>query len=186
MCGRIGFDIRPGQLAERFPWLRIPEDLPPRYNVAPTQPLLVIDEAARKASLVRWGIDGRSRTGHFNLREETVAGNPRYSRLPPVVVPVSHFYEWSGRQPMLVARRDGRPLLLAGVRGEWEGEPAVAVVTTEARGVIVPLHHRMPVLLEEGELVVRPVSRLVNDVRNDGPELLEAPAEYQLGLLGLG
>lgn len=183
MCGRIGFDIRPGQLAERFPWLRIPEDLPPRYNVAPTQPLLVIDEAARKASLVRWGIDGRSRTGHFNLREETVAGNPRYSRLPAVVVPVSHFYEWSGRQPMLVARRDGRPLLLAGVRGEWEGEPAVAVVTTEARGVIVPLHHRMPVLLEDGELVVRPVSRLVNDVRNDGPELLDAPAEYQLGLL---
>ncbi len=41
MCGRIGFDITPGQLAERFPWLRIPDDLPPRYNVAPTQTLPV-------------------------------------------------------------------------------------------------------------------------------------------------
>jgi len=184
VCGRIGFDIRPGQLAERFPWLRIPEDLPPRYNVAPTQSLFVVDERNRKASLMRWGIDGHSRTGHFNLREETIADNPRYSRLPPVVVPVSHFYEWSGRQPMLVARRDGRPLLLAGLQGEWEGEPAVAVVTTAATGVIVPLHSRMPVLLEEAELLVRPVSRLVNDVSNDGPELLEPPAEYQLDLLG--
>jgi len=183
VCGRIGFDIHPGQLAERFPWLRIPEDLPPRYNVAPTQPLFVVDEPNRRASLMRWGIDGRSRTGHFNLRQETVSANARYSRLAPVAVPVSHFYEWSGRQPMLIARCDGRPLLLAGLRGEWEGQPAVAVVTTAATGVMLPLHHRMPVLLEEAELLIRPASRLVNDVRNDGPELLEAPAEYQLDLL---
>jgi putative SOS response-associated peptidase YedK len=42
----------------------------------------------------------------------------------------------------------------------------------------------MPVLLEEGELIATPVSRLVNDVRNDGPELLLPPSEYQLELLG--
>jgi putative SOS response-associated peptidase YedK len=184
VCGRIGFDIRPGQLAERFPWLKIPEDLPPRYNVAPTQPLFAVDEEQREARMFRWGIDGRSRTGHFNLREETVATNPRYRGLRPVVIPVSHFYEWSGRQPMMIARRDGRPLLIAGLRGEWEGEPAVTMITTRATGVIVPLHTRMPVLLEPGELTVAPVSRLVNDVRNDGPELLRPPDEYQLQLLG--
>ena len=183
MCGRIGFDIRPGQLAERFPWLRIPQDLPPRYNVAPTQPLLVVDERNRRAGMMRWGIDGRSRSGHFNLREETVADNPRHRSLPPVVVPVSHFYEWSGSQPMLIARADGRPLLLAGVEGTWEGAPAVAIVTTTARGVVAPLHSRMPVLVEDAELVARPVSRRVNDVRNEGPELLEPPAGYQLDLL---
>jgi putative SOS response-associated peptidase YedK len=184
MCGRIGFDIRPGQLAERFPWLQIPEDLPPRYNVAPTQPLLLIDEQKQKASLLRWGIDGRSRTGHFNLREETVADHPHYRNLPPVIIPVSHFYEWSGRQPMKIARADGRPLLIAGLKGSWEGEPAVAMITTSATGVIVPLHHRMPVLLNPAELTAVPVSRLVNDVRNDGPELLLPPSEYQLELLG--
>ena len=184
MCGRIGFDIRPGQLAERFPWLRIPEDLPPRYNVAPTQPLLVIDEARRTAGFARWGIDGRSSSGHFNLRQETVANNPLYRSLPAVIIPVSHFYEWSGRQPMKIARSDGRPLLIAGLSGSWEGQPAVTMITTESRGVIVPFHHRMPVLLEPGELVATPVSRLVNDVRNDGPELLLPPEEYQLELLG--
>src|SRR5438105_3527767 len=35
----------------------------------------------------------------------------------------------------------------------------------------------------EAELVARPVSRLVNHVRDDGVELLEPPAEYQLDLL---
>jgi putative SOS response-associated peptidase YedK len=184
MCGRIGFDIRPGQLAERFPWLRIPEDLPPRYNVAPSQPLLVIDEGRKEFAFLRWGIDGHSRTGHFNLREETVASNPRYRHLAPVIIPVSHFYEWSGRQPMRIAREDGRPLLIAGLRGQWEGEPAVSMITTEATGVIVPFHHRMPLLLEGGELVAVPASQKVNDVRNDGPELLLPPEEYQLELLG--
>jgi putative SOS response-associated peptidase YedK len=184
MCGRIGFDIRPGQLAERFPWLRIPEDLPPRYNVAPTQSLFVIDERKQAAGLLRWGIDGRSRTGHFNVRKETVAENPRYRNLPPVIIPVSHFYEWNGRQPMKIARADGRPLLIAGLKGTWEDEPAVTMITTGAPGVISRFHSRMPVMLEEGELTAVPVSRLLNDVRNDGPEVLLPPSEYQLELLG--
>ena len=96
MCGRIGFDIRPGQLAERFPWLRIPEDLPPRYNVAPTQPLLVVDEAAKTAEMMRWGIDGRSVTGHFNLREETVEASTYYRNLPPVIIPATA--TWAQRE----------------------------------------------------------------------------------------
>jgi putative SOS response-associated peptidase YedK len=58
------------------------------------------------------------------------------------------------------------------------------MITTQATGVIVPFHHRMPVLLEpEAELTAQPVSHKVNDVRNDGPELLEPPDEYQLDLL---
>lgn len=183
MCGRIGFDIRPGQLARRFPGFRIPEDLPPRYNIAPTQPILAVDEAAREAKLLRWGIDGRSRTGHFNVRVETAESNPRYRDLPPVIIPVSHFYEWSGPQPMMIARADGEPLLIAGLRGSWEGDPAVTMLTAAAEGVIALFHHRMPLLLEPGELVAVPVSRRVNDVRNDGAELLEPPAELQLSLL---
>lgn len=184
MCGRIGFDIRPGQLAKRFPGFRIPEDLPPRYNIAPSQPILAVDEAAREARFHRWGIDGRSRTGHFNVREGTAAGNPRYRAMAPVIIPVSHFYEWSGRQPMKIARRDGVALLIAGLRDSWEGEPAITMLTTEAKGVIAAFHHRMPVLLEPAELIAVPVSHKVNDVRNDGPELLDPPAEFQLSLLG--
>ena len=183
MCGRIGFDIRPGQLAKRFPGFRIPEDLPPRYNVAPSQSILVVDEVAREAAFERWGIDGRTRSGHFNVRTETAADNPRYRAMPRVIIPVSHFYEWSGRQPMKIARADGEPLLIAGLRDSWEGQPAVTMLTTEATGAVALFHHRMPVFLEPGELVAVPVSRRVNDVRNEGPELLDPPEEFQLSLL---
>ena len=76
------------------------------------------------------------------------------------------------------------------------------IVTTEANEEIAPLHDRMPVILEErhwdrwlterdldpailtpllvpaapGVVTLQPVSRLVNSVRNDGPELI-APAD---------
>lgn len=182
MCGRIGFDLRPGQLAERFPGIRIPEDLPPRYNIAPTQPLLAIDSS--EARWLRWGIDGRSSTGHFNIREETAASHEQYRSLHGVIVPVSHFYEWSGRQPMMIRRRDRRPMLLAGLEGRFSGEPAVAILTTDATGAVAPFHHRMPVLVDPAELEAVPVSMLVNNVRNDGPQLLDPPREYQLDLLG--
>ncbi len=181
MCGRIGFDVRPGELAARFPNIRIPEDLPPRYNIAPSQPILTIDTT--QARFVRWGVDGRSETGHFNIREETAATNTYYGSLPRVVVPASHFYEWNGRQPLMIRRRDRVPLLLAGLQGTWQGQPAVAIITTVAAGVVAPFHHRMPVLHEAADLEAIPVSRLVNDVRNEGPHLLEPPTEYQLNLL---
>jgi putative SOS response-associated peptidase YedK len=81
---------------------------------------------------------------------------------------------------------------------------STAIVTTEARGAMADLHERMPVVLPEQlwsdwltadadeaphlleavaalgapRLTATPISRRVNDVRNDGPELLEpAPVE---------
>lgn len=121
------------------------------------------------------------------------------------VVLADGFYEWrkEGKQrfPLLCRRRDRRPLAMAGV---WEpareGPPTFAVVTTEANALMAPVHDRMPVLLDaEGvdawldgtaepadlaallcpcdpadfELV--PVSPRVNDVKNEGPELLSPP-----------
>jgi putative SOS response-associated peptidase YedK len=76
---------------------------------------------------------------------------------------------------------------------------STAIVTTEARGAMADLHERMPVVLPERlwadwltadedeaphlleavaalgapRLTATPISRRVNDVRNDGPELLE-------------
>jgi putative SOS response-associated peptidase YedK len=89
---------------------------------------------------------------------------------------------------------------------DGEGVSTFAVVTTAANPDVAPLHDRMPVLLSRrdceawldpalddtdelgtllrsarpGTLLVREVSRRVNSVRNDGPELLLAPADAQL------
>ena len=105
-----------------------------------------------------------------------------------------------GKQPYAIARTDGAPLAFAGLWEGWR-DPAgevlrtFTIATTAANEDMAQLHERMPVILEpaawpvwmgekEGDFAallrpapagtVRlwPVSRAVNSVRNNGPELL--------------
>ena len=132
-----------------------------------------------------------------------------------VLVPASHFYEWrkvgERRLPMAVSRADGGFLHLAGVLARWAGQPAATILTTTPNADIADLHDRMPVVLNDADAAtwvlealsieqimafLRPcpdgwlrlasASPRVNDVRNQGPELLDPetlPANYQLELM---
>jgi putative SOS response-associated peptidase YedK len=206
------------ELLETYHWLRdAPED-DPRYNIAPTDPVLAV--GPDRADVVRWGIDG-AKGGLFNLRAETALGRPYYHRLlltQRVLVPASHFYEWrkvgERRLPMAVSRADGRFLHLAGLLARWEGKPAATILTTTPNADIAALHNRMPVVLNDddaatwvledlsleqltaflqpcpvGWLRLAPASLRVNDVRNQGPELLDPetlPTNYQMELMPPG
>src|SRR5437868_10213853 len=149
MCGRIGASMPRAELLETYHWLRDAPDLPPRYNVAPTDPVIAI--GPDRADVVRWGIDG-AQGGLFNLRSETAVDRPYYQRLllgRRVIVPASHFYEWrrvgDQRLPMAVRRADGRLLNLAAVLDSWKSGPATTILTTQPNADIAALHDRMPV-----------------------------------------
>jgi putative SOS response-associated peptidase YedK len=215
MCGRIGFSIPRDELLASYSWIRHADDQPARYNIAPTDPVLVV--GPERADVVRWGIDGRS-GGLFNLRAETATARPYYQQLllrDRVLVPASHFYEWrtnSGRRaPVAVSRADGRPLNLAGLLGRWESRLAVTILTTTPNGDLASLHNRMPVVLNDddaatwvleelslsqiggflrpcpdGWLRLEAASPLLNNVRNQGADLLDPatlPAHVQLDLI---
>lgn len=215
MCGRVGASLPRAELLEVYHWLRDAPELPPRYNIAPTDPILTV--GPNRADVVRWGIDG-AKGGLFNLRSENAVAKPYYQRMlltQRVIVPVSHFYEWrklgSQRLPIAVSRADGRPLNLAGLLGTWQGQPATTILTTVPNAEIAELHNRMPVALNDddaatwvleelslqqieeflkpcpdGWLRLVPASPLVNDVRNQGPELLDPgalPPQFQLELM---
>ncbi len=105
-----------------------------------------------------------------------------------------------GKQLFAIARQDGTPLAFADVWEGWrspEGEAvrSYAILTTQANATTSQLHERMPVILEPADwpvwlgeadgdptallrpaandvLHLWPVSRSVNSVRNNGPELL--------------
>jgi putative SOS response-associated peptidase YedK len=115
---------------------------------------------------------------------------------------------------MAVRRADGRLLNLAAVLDSWKSGPATTILTTQPNGDIAALHDRMPVVLSdedaatwvledlslaqihaflkpcpEGVLRLAPASPLLNDVRNQGAELLDPdtlPPEFQLELLPPG
>ncbi|MEL7059340.1 MAG: SOS response-associated peptidase [Acidobacteriota bacterium] len=105
------------------------------------------------------------------------------------------------KQPFHIHRPDRTPFAFAGLWERWDkGEAAVescTILTTAASEAMTPYHHRMPVVLEgaardrwlsddadrseleslagpfTGELTFTPVSRLVNNPRNDVPRCIE-------------
>ena len=218
MCGRYVSSLPPDQIRVVFGTTGALPNLPPNWNVAPTQDALVVrrhpDTGERHLNVLRWGLvpswtkDLASAPKPINARSETAAGSGMFKGALAgrrCIVPADAFYEWraapGGKQPYAVARRDGAPMALAGL---WEGWRApdgevlrtFTVLTTQANATMSPLHQRMPVILEApdwpdwlGEapgdpaallrpavddvLHVWPVSRAVNNVRNNGAALLD-------------
>ena len=109
------------------------------------------------------------------------------------------------KQPYLAFPPGGGLFVMAGLWDSWrDGDqvvPSLTIVTTAANGTMAPLHDRMPAILPpeawarwldpelkdpaelaallvpsaDDVLALRPVSTLVNSVRNKGPEVLDPP-----------
>lgn len=163
MCGRYLLVIPADEVRRLFVLDADPEPFPPRYNIAPTQPVHVVRQDAsgrRTLDLVRWGLlpswvkDPAGFPLLINARAETAADKPAFRnalRRRRVLVPASGFYEWAreGRtkQPFLF-EADG-PIALAGLGETWLGPngeemDTVAILTAAAEGVPARYHSRMP------------------------------------------
>ncbi len=166
MCGRATLAASGEDLRELFHLDTAPE-LPPRYNIAPTQPIAVI-RTPGKLELLRWGLvpswaeDVAAGNRFINARMETAPRAPAFRdafRGRRCLVVVDGFYEWQGkgkaRRPFHVRRPDGKPFALAGLWERWvsrDGEvvESCAVLTGDSSGVVAGLHDRMPVVLPPG------------------------------------
>ncbi len=107
MCGRFTLRTPPALLASLFDLPQEPDVLAPRYNIAPTQPVLIVRLNARtqrrESTHVRWGLipswakDPTIGARMINARSETVAEKPSF-RAPfkrrRCLVPSDGFYEW--------------------------------------------------------------------------------------------
>ena len=57
MCGRFTLTVSPEELQAAFPSFDIPLDLPPSYNIAPSQPIPVVpNDKDKKLTFMRWGL----------------------------------------------------------------------------------------------------------------------------------
>ena len=68
MCGRYAVITNPEAMRALFRYLEQP-NFPPRYNVAPTQPVPIVRmvEGKREFALVRWGLIPRLGEGPARL-----------------------------------------------------------------------------------------------------------------------
>jgi putative SOS response-associated peptidase YedK len=170
MCGRYTLSTT-AELVEEVFGADAPEDMLPRWNIAPSEPAAVVRPAAdggRRLDLLRWGLardrsapvrgGDRSSGGlHINARAETVATLPAFRdgfRERRCLVPADGFYEWGeGRQARHVRFRDRRPFAMAGLwapadRLDTRTAPeSFAILTCPPSDLVRPLHDRMPVIL---------------------------------------
>lgn len=141
---------------------------PPRYNIAPSQPVAIVrdtERGIREMALVRWGLipgwvkDPRQFKMLVNARCEGAAEKPSFRaglRHKRCLVPADGFYEWTGpagnKRPHLVRPRNGGPMGLAGIYENWLGADGseietMAILTTAANATMAPLHNRMPLII---------------------------------------
>ena len=229
MCGRYTLtNPDPLRLRARFDILEsIETDDEPRFNIAPTDPVLAVRDfdGVRDLGRLRWGLlPGRwaeKKGGRplINARAETIATQPAFAESfaeRRCLIPADGFYEWlsdeRGKRPVWLSRRDAELFAFAGIWAQIDSpgsdEPlhSCAIVTCAPNALIRPIHDRMPVILDPDSesswldperppeeilsllapaaddlLVAREVADLVNDVREDGPALIE-PREEQSAL----
>jgi putative SOS response-associated peptidase YedK len=165
MCGRFVITSPPDVLRQLFGYFERP-NFPPRYNVAPTQPIpVVIDDNGRHFRLMRWGLwpawvkDPRKFTLLINARAETVKEKPAFKnaiRRRRCLIPADGYYEWraidGGKRPQFINRRDNRLIAFAGVAETWIGPngeevDTVAIITAPASADLAVLHPRVPVTI---------------------------------------
>jgi len=167
MCGRFTLRASPEQIADLFSIEQMPP-IGPRYNIAPTQPVLAIRDSyagnGREATFFNWGLipswatDPSIGSRMINARAETAAEKPSFRaafKYRRCIIPADGFYEWqkigSGKQPQLIGLKGDRPFGFAGLWEHWEREGSViescTILTTEPNELLSSIHNRMPVIL---------------------------------------
>jgi len=175
MCGRYAITSPPEALRRLFGYVEQP-NFPPRYNIAPTQPIPLVHAARslagsveRRFLLARWGfLPGFVKApGEFpllvNAKSETVVEKPSFRaamKRRRCLLPADAYYEWlrgpsprAPKRPFLFRRADGQPMGLAGLYETWSGADGsevdtCCILTTSANGATCAIHDRMPAILE--------------------------------------
>lgn len=180
MCGRFVLTADAATLLEAFGLEGAMVQMAPRYNIAPTQPILMIASAGltepgsnrpdRKAVLVRWGLipswakDPKDLPLLINARSETAAEKASFRaamKRRRTLVPASGFYEWrrageKKSQPFWVPPSSGGIVAFGALMETWHSPDGSeidtgAILTTAANAEIAPIHDRMPLVIEPGD-----------------------------------
>lgn len=175
MCGRFRLSRDGKAIVEDFALEEVGLELDvtewsARYNIAPTEHVLVIrgDErrAVRRCTRMRWGLipywakSVAVAVNSINARAETAASKPVFRdsmRARRCLIPADGFYEWARlgpkqRQPYHFGMVNESTFAFAGLWDRWRDAAgrevlSCAILTTKANRLMAEVHNRMPVIL---------------------------------------
>lgn len=176
MCGRAVLVTPVSELAAIFdvplPSFDAP---PPRFNVAPSQPMVTVRRTTsrRELALAQWGLvpwwakpEERKKIASrcIQARAETIAKSPAFRHgfaKQRCLIVLDGYYEWKTlpdgkRVPHHVKKRSGGPLAMGAVWDRWRGPDGTelescAVVTRPSAGPVAAIHDRMPLVISPGD-----------------------------------
>jgi putative SOS response-associated peptidase YedK len=202
MCGRFAIITPPDAVKAYFGYAETP-NFPPRYNIAPTQPVPVVHNAEgdRHFTLMRWGFlpgwvkDPKEFPLVINIRSETAREKASFRaafQRRRALMPADGFYEWQrlgkDSRPFLLRRADRRIFAFAALYETWSSADGseidtVALLNTTANGVISAIHERSPVILpqEDFDVWLDPQTR-----PDEAHALLRPPPDDLLDMVEIG
>jgi putative SOS response-associated peptidase YedK len=169
MCGRFTLTVDPAELQDAFNQFTFPSQFAPRFNIAPTQPILgTPNDAKNKADFFLWGLIPSWATAPtigqrlINARAETLAEKPSFRsgfKYKRCLILADGFYEWQSqpgakaKTPHFIFLKDRHPFAFAGLWDEWHSPDggsirSATIITTEPNELMSRLHNRMPVILD--------------------------------------
>lgn len=168
MCGRFTLTVDPAQVQDTFNNYTFPEKFAPRFNIAPTQPVLAIPNDDKFAAdffvwglIPMWAKDPNIGSRLINARAETLPEKPAFRgslKYKRCLILADGFYEWKtvegkkSKTPFFIHMKDRKPFAFAGLWDSWnspEGSQikTCTIITTEPNELMSLLHNRMPVIL---------------------------------------
>jgi len=170
MCGRFTLTVDPADLQEAFPEFTFPAHVEARYNVAPTQPVLVLPNAGtNRADFFVWGLipswakDPAIGSRLINARAETLAEKPSFRsayKYRRCLIFADGFFEWPaqpgkpGKLPHYIRLQSDKTFAFAGLWEHWQSSDgseikSATIITTSPNELMAPIHDRMPVILHK-------------------------------------
>lgn len=166
MCGRFVDPNLRGTDAE-LSEVKIPA-FPRRYNIKPTQDVLILAGEAFEPMMARWWLIPSWFKGDtpkefklttFNARIEDAKDKPAFRavwRYGRCLIPAGAYYEWTGergsKQPHVIqSAGNSETLFFAGLASRWRDLLTCTIMTRAANAAIADVHSRMPVILDPSE-----------------------------------
>jgi putative SOS response-associated peptidase YedK len=168
MCGRYALTIDPGDLQAAFPEFSFPEQVTPRYNIAPSQSIMALPNDGKiRANFFVWGLipswakDPSIGNRMINARAETLAEKPAFRsayKYHRCLIFANGFFEWQAQAgvkskvPHFIRLKSGMPFTFAGLWEHWQSPDgsevqSATIITTDPNELMATLHNRMPVIL---------------------------------------
>jgi putative SOS response-associated peptidase YedK len=168
MCGRFTLTVSPEQLRASFDGLIVPDNIQPRFNIAPSQPVAVVPNDAKfQLDFYIWGLipswakDASIGNRMINARAETLSEKTSFRsafRRRRCLILADGFYEWRAspgsraKTPMYIKMESSEPFAFAGLWESWQSPDgsnilSCTIITTQPNSLLEPIHNRMPVIL---------------------------------------